>query len=216
MRLNPAAFNAHLANMGQQVTWRKSHQCPCISPTSGASRPGCPVCGGRGRFWDAPVAGVIGVASQGTLKKWAAMGRYEAGDAVVAVPENSPAYDAGQYDRIAMLNSTDRFSMPLIRGAPTERLFFQVQSIDRVFWLTNGGAPLIDGGIPEVDAHGALSWGANAPPEGTTYTIEGSKFSEYFVFDSMPSDRNEHSGARLPRRIVLRNFDLFGRAGDNA
>lgn len=216
MQLNPSAFNAHLASIGQQVTWRQSHNCPCINLNSGAAKPGCPVCGGRGRFWDAAKNGVIGIANQGTQKRWAQMGRYEAGDAVVAVPSDSPVYDAGQFDRIAMLNSTDRFSLSLVRGAQDERLFVQVQSVDRVFWLTNGGLPLVDGGIPAVAANGVLTWASGAPPAGVTYTIEGSKFSEYFVFDSMPSDRNEHSGAALPRKIVLRNFDLYGRAGDNS
>jgi len=27
----------------------------------------------------------------------------------------------------------------------------------------------------------------------------------------MPSDRNQHGGMRLPRRVVARRFDLFGR-----
>lgn len=216
MQLNPKAFNAHLAAIGQQVTWRRSHACPCVNPNSGASTPGCPICGGRGRFWDPEVASVIGIASQGVQKRWAQMGRYEAGDAVVAIPENSPAYDAGQFDRVAMLNSTDRFSVPLTRGADDERLFFRIANIDRVFWLTNGGAPIVDGGIPTVDAQGVLTWVTGAPPAGIQYTVEGSKNSEYFVFDTMPSDRNEHSGARLPRKAVLRNFDLMGSAGDNA
>jgi hypothetical protein len=216
MQLNPNAFNAHLANIGQQVSWRQSHNCPCINPHSGAAKPGCPVCGGRGRFWDPAVAGVIGIANQQVQKRWAQMGRYEAGDAVVTVPENSAVYDAGQFDRVLMLNSTDRFSVSLMHGASNERLYYSLQSVDRVFWLTNGGLPLVEGGIPTVADNGVLTWSSGEPPAGMTYTIEGSKFSEYFVFDSMPSDRNEHSGARLPRKIVLRNFDLYGRAGDNS
>jgi hypothetical protein len=213
MQLNPAAFNSFIAGIGQRVQWRRSHACPCVNRVSGAAKPGCPVCAARGRFWDEAKDAVIGIASQNTQKRWAQMGRYEAGDAVVVVPENTPVYEAGQFDRVRMLNSTDRFSLPLLRGAPDERLPPAVEEVTRVFWLSQGGVlPLIEGNIPErISEVGGITWGDGAPPDGTTYTIEGTKFSEYYVFDQMPSDRNEHSGARLPRKIVLRSFDLFGR-----
>lgn len=211
MRLQPDAFNKFLAGIGQKISWRKSHACPCVDKNSGAAKSSCPVCGGKGRFWDAAVGGVIGIASQKVQARWAQSGRYEAGDAVVVIPENVACYDAGKFDRFTMLNSTDRFSLPLTRGAPSERILFQVEKVDRVFSLTNGGLPLVEWGIPTVAANGTLSWSSGAPTTGVQYAIEGTKFSEYYVFDNLPSDRNQHSGARLPRNAVLRNFDLYSR-----
>ena len=81
-----------------------------------------------------------------------------------------------------------------------------------LFWLHPQTRALVEGGIPVFDSHGAPSWpNGGEPPPGATYSISGEKFSEYFIFDQFPSDRNQHSGMRLPKRVVARQFDLFGR-----
>ena len=208
MKLSPRAFNAHIRHMGQQVEWRRSFACPCVNAHSGAAKPGCPVCGGKGRAWAAPVACVVGVSGQRTQLAWAKFGQYESGDMVVILPSDSPAYAMGQFDRLRMLNSTDRFSRTLVHG--TERMQFIPKSVSRVFWLNQANA-IVDGGIPTVGTNGALTWTTGEPPAGATYTIEGERYSEYFCFGEYPSDRGIHSGAALPRKAVLRNFDLFGR-----
>lgn len=129
---------------------------------------------------------------------------------VVSIPENSPMYEMGQFDRVINRNSTDHFSLPLVRGDESERLHFPVEKIDRVFWLDAGGA-IVDGGIPTVGPDGTLTWASGAPPLGATYSVSGKKFNEFFCWGPYPSNRNEHQGARLPKRVVLRKFDLFGR-----
>ncbi|MOA60540.1 hypothetical protein D3C78_1854430 [compost metagenome] len=60
-------------------------------------------------------------------------------------------------------------------------------------------------------ADGRLAWAAGEPPPGTTYSLTGWKFSEYFVFGDYPANRNMHSGMKLPKRVVLRRWDLMGR-----
>lgn len=210
MRLNPSAFNAWMNNIGQEFLWRKAYRCPCVNPLSGAAAPNCPQCGGKSWLWAAPVAAIAGMASQGTQLKWAQFGLWQEGDAVMTIQESSPLYEAGQFDRVVMLNSTDYFSLPLVHGDPTERLFVQVEAITRVFWLDVNGN-IVEGGIPTVGAGGTLTWATGEPPLGTTYSITGTRFSEYFIYGPYPSDRNEHQGARLPKRVVIRSFDLFGR-----
>lgn len=211
MRLNPAAFNAHLGFIGQQFTWRKADRCPCVNPNSGAGKPGCPQCGGKSVLWAAAAPAVAGMASQQVQLRWAQFGQWQDGDAVVTIPENSPMYNAGQYDRVLMLNSTDYFSLTLTRGDAQEKIHEPVEKITRVFWLDANSA-IVEGAVfPTVNADGSLTWPADgAPPAGTQYTIGGTRFSEYFVWGPYPSDRNEHSGARLPKRVVLRRFALFG------
>jgi hypothetical protein len=60
---------------------------------------------------------------------------------------------------------------------------------------------------------GNLSWpNGGGPPIGVTYSLTGTKFDEYFIFLNLPSDRNEHEGARLPKKVTLRKWDLFGRS----
>lgn len=213
MRLNPAAFNRHLASIGQQVVWRKSYACTCVNPATGNPDPKHALCLGKGRLWDRGLETVVGIVRQDTLAEWVQSGLYESGDMVLSVPSSSPMWaDAGQYDRLVLLNSDDVFSQPLVRGHPAERLVFNPKSIDRVFWLAPDKVTIVDGGIPVWDASGNLSWpNGGAPATGTTYSVTGKKFSEYWIWGRFPSDRNEHSGAALPKRLVARTWDLFGR-----
>jgi hypothetical protein len=210
MRLNPAAFNAHLNNIGQTCAWRKAFHCPCVNPFSGAADPSCPQCGGKGRLWDLAQTGIAGIAGQKVQQAWAQFGMWQDGDAVVSIPESSPLYEMGQFDRVTMMNATEDFSLVLVRGAPVEKLFFNVNSIIRVFWL-DVNKNVVPGGIPTVGADGSLSWVTGAPPIGTQYSISGKRFSEYFCWGPFPNMRGEHQGARLPKRVVLRSFDLFSR-----
>lgn len=211
MRLNPAAFNRHLEHIGQRVLWRRSFACACANPATGQADPKHALCAGKGRLWDPPVQTVTGVASQDVQMKWAKLGNWAAGDTVLSVPSSSPLWNAGRYDRVTMLDGDDVFSQPLVRGAPTERLIFAVKSVTRCFWLDPVTRNIVEGGLPTVDEAGRLTWAAGGPPAGTTYSLTGLKHVEYFVFDQLPSDRNQHSGERLPKRIVARNFDLFSR-----
>lgn len=217
MRLQPAAFDAFLAGpagIGQEFLWRPASACPCVHPHSGAANPKCPHCGGKGRLWGEPIECRAGMTQQQISKEWAALGQYEAGDATLTVPQSSPMYEAGQFDRITMLNSTDRFSLPLTRGAPDERLYFKVVRITRVFWFTgdDGAGQIVEGALPAVTLNGSLVWpAAGAPPAGKQYSITGERFAEYYVYQNLPSDRAEHFGARLPKKLRVRRFDLFGR-----
>lgn len=210
MRLNPAAFNAHLNNIGQLCAWRKAFHCPCVNPHSGAAKPTCPQCGGKGRLWDQAKNGIAGIAGQKVQQAWAQFGMWQDGDAVVSIPESSPLYEMGQFDRVTMLNATEEFSLVLTRGGPVEKLFFPVLSIIRVFWL-DANSNVVTGGIPAVAADGSLSWSSAAPPAGAQYSISGKRYSEYFCWGQFPNVRGEHQGARLPKRVVLRSFDLYGR-----
>lgn len=212
MKFNPAAFDRFLANIGQRVLWRRSYACACVNPASGQPDPKHALCGGKGRIWDSPIPTVTGVASQKVQLQWAQMGMFEVGDMVLSIPQSSPLWECGSFDRITALDSTDVFSQPLVRGAPAERLLFQPASVDRCFWLHPTLRTPVDGAPPAVDAEGRLSWPAGGePPAGTTYSLTGTKHTEYFIWGEFSSDRNQHSGMRLPRRVVARKFDLFNR-----
>lgn len=213
MRFNPTRFDRHLANIGQQLLWRAAYACSCVNPSSGAPDPTCKLCGKKGRIWeDKAIQTVCGASGQKTQAEWASMSMWEAGDMVVTIPQNSPMWDSGQFDRVTMVNATDRFSLPLKRGAPNENLsLYTVKSIDRVFWKHPQTGVLVTGGIPAVSESGQLTWSSNEPPMGVTYSITGWRHVEYFVWGDFPSSRNEHSGMRLPKRVVLRRWDLLGR-----
>lgn len=211
MRFSVQKFNRHLNNLGQNYVWRRSYACSCVTPTSGAPDRKCQVCAGKGHFWLDGVACAAATASQKTQAKWEKSGMFEAGDIVVSIPENSPMWDCGQFDRIMMLNASDRFSMPLTRGATSERIIFTVEKLERVFWKHPQTQAIIEGGLPTISANGSLTWTSGEPPPGTSYSITGRKRSEYFVYMDFPRNRNMHYGFRLPKTTVLRRFDLFGR-----
>ncbi|MGF6641763.1 hypothetical protein [Paraburkholderia sp. MM6662-R1] len=215
MQFNPDAFNRFLGgsgNIGQQYQWYSSDACPCADRHSGMGKPGCPLCFGRGRQFAAPVTGVAALSGQSSQREWAQFGVYEQGDVVMTIPENTPIYEIGQYDRMTALNATNHFSQVLVSGSGAERLYFATQAITRVFWLTLDGTAVVEGGIPVVAADGSLSWPAGGqPPPGAQYTISGTKFMDYFCFGNFPSNRNMQQGLRLPRKVVLRDFDLFNR-----
>lgn len=213
MRLNPAAFNAFLSgNIGQDMFWRKGNACPCFNPNSGAALPGHLLCGGKGWIWDAPIAAKAGLTQQKVTREWANFGQWEAGDGILTIPSDSPLYAAGRFDRIELKNSTDVFKLLLIRGT-NDRIFVPVVDFTRVFWLdpANNQAT-IDGGLPVADANGNLTWPNNdGPPAGAQYSVAGNRYTDYFIWTNLPSDRNEHFGAPLPKKLLVRRFDLFGR-----
>ena len=212
MKLNGAAFDRFLTNIGQDVLWYGSYACPCTSQSSGAPSPSCPLCVGKGRVWELPVATVVGVASQKTQEKWSRMGLYEVGDMVLSIPGASVMWDrAGQYDRVTTMNGVDGFSEILFHGSPTERLRTPVRNIYRVFWKHPTTGLVVEGGIPVVDTKGLLTWpNGGEPPAGLGYSITGDRYSEYFMLDAYPADRNQHRGTvRLPKYVVLRKFSLY-------
>lgn len=211
MQLNPVAFNAHFRHMGQDVAWRKAFLCPCKNPDSGASDKKCPHCAGKGYLWDPVLPGVVGVAGSKVQREWAQSGIHESGDTVVSIGSDSPLYLMGQADRVTLLNATEQFTVTLVRGAPADRLIGKIETISRVFWLDDDKA-LVQGGIPTVDDAGKLTWADGEPPAGRQYGVSGSRYQEFFCFGGFPSNRNMHQGAKLPKRVVLRKFDLWGRS----
>lgn len=129
---------------------------------------------------------------------------------VLSLPSNSPVYAMGENDRVIMTDSSVPFSTTRTRTG-TESLVFPVSSIDKVFWLVAGA--MVNGAIPTVSAAGLLTWASGGPPSGAQYSITGRKNPEYFMFASFPQDRAHHGGAKLPRLVVMRLFDLYGRSG---
>lgn len=212
MRFTVKKFDRHLENIGQNYLWRRAYTCSCINPESGAPDHKCGVCFGKGHYWLPGQQCVAATASQKTQATWEKMGAHEDGDIAITIPQSSPMWECGQFDRVVMLNGSDRFSIPLKRGAVSERILFTVETVERVFWKAQGTQNLVDGGIPVVSNSGQITWPSGGePPPGVTYSITGRKRSEYFVFKDMPNNRNMHSGYRLPRTTVLRRFDLLGR-----
>ena len=87
--LSAVRFNRMINQMGQSVGWRRAYDCPCRDGYSGAARPGCPQCDGKGVIWGSEVLGTAAVAGQKVQQSWAKLGMYEAGDMVLTLPSES-------------------------------------------------------------------------------------------------------------------------------
>lgn len=207
MNFNPADFNALLNNIGQDVQWRQAFACPCINPNSGQPKPSCTHCGGKGRIWQDPVQARTGVAGRQAQKQWVDYGISDIGDVVVSIPSDSPLYAIGPFDRVLFLNRTEPYSVNITKGV-NERIRFFVMSVDKVLYLN--GDTLVDAPLPAVDSDGTIDWTGVEVPDGVTFSVTGRRRSEYFCYPETPFDRPHHAGATLPRRVVLRRFDLYG------
>lgn len=216
MQFSPLAFNQFLGengNIGQQYAWYQSAACPCVDPYSGQALPACPVCLGKGHIYPSqPVTGVAALAGQRAQKDWATFGQYEAGDLVLTIPEDTPIYTMGQWDRVTAMNTQQAFSNVLVSGSPLEKLWTSVIAVSGTFWLINDGTEVQPGGVPVVNADGTLSWpNGGQPPAGMQYTITGTKRLDYYCWGMYPTSRNFQQGLRLPRKVVLRDWDLYSR-----
>lgn len=210
MKLRPSAFNKFLRHIGQNMQWRKAFLCPCRNPHSDAPNPACGICMGKGTYWGKPVDGVAGLSGMQVQKQWFSFGMAELGDVVVTIPSDTPMYDIGQFDRVVMSDSTQPFSLTLIRGGPEEFIPFTPVSVDYVAWVDSDGN-LKQGMKPAVIENGIPRWLESGPEEGAVYTIAGRRHQEYFVYQDYPQERAHHHGEPLPRKVILRKFDLYGR-----
>jgi hypothetical protein len=164
---------------------------------------------GVGVIWDGPVDAMVALAGQKVQRGWAQFGFYEQGDVVLTLQSDSPAYDMGERDRVVFVQSSMPFSV-VRTNTGAQKLEFPVATIESVLWLDGAGVR-VDGALPAVAADGTLTWASGAPPADTQYSITGRKRPEYFCWGDFPQDRAHHGGLPLPRRVVLRRFDLFGR-----
>jgi hypothetical protein len=210
MDLDPDAFNEFLGNWAQTVQWRQSDICPCRDPNSNAPSPTCRVCT-NGQIWAAAAATKLAISGQKVQTKWAQMGRYENGDVVCTLASDQAIYAMREFDRVLFTKSTEPFSRNLVNTG-TPKLPFAVVQVDRLFWLNDALTQVVDGTIPTVGADGTITFGVNAPPAGAQFTISGRRNPEYYCYMELTQDRAHFDGAALPRRVVLRKFDLFGMA----
>lgn len=198
-----------LGQIGETFSWRRAFACPCVSRNSGQPNSACVHCAGKGRLWGGAVAGEAGTVSRSKMRDLAPFGMFDQDDIMLSIPSNSPLYEMGQYDRIAALNKSEPFSQNVVRGL-NDVLRFDVLSVDRVFYY-NAQDVQTEIALPTVNADGTIVWEVESPPAGVTYSITGRRIPEYYCYMEIPTDRPMQFGDRLPRRVTLRRFDLYGR-----
>jgi hypothetical protein len=147
-------------------------------------------------------------------RQWQASGQFELGDLIVTVGSDSPLYQAGENDRILLSDSTEPFQAVLNRTG-TESLGWPAANVSAAFWLDPDTQAPVTAGLPGVKPSGAVDWsvaqGGPTPPDGVQYSLSGRRVPEFFIFQNLPGDRAHFQGAGLPRKLLFRKFDLFGR-----
>lgn len=209
MKLSSAAFNRHLNHMGQRFSWRPGYACPCVSRESGQPNPKCSHCSGKGRMWGDATDGIAGVVSQRRLRNYSTFGPWDKDDMMLSIGSDSPLYGLGQFDRIMSIDRSEPFSVALVRGL-NDMIRFPVIELTRAFYI-DAGDFIVDLDLPKINPDGTLDWGTSPPPANLSYSLSGRRPPEYFCYVELPTDRPQHSGEKLPRKVVLRRFDLFGR-----
>lgn len=199
-------FNTHLNEMGQDVAWRRAHACPCVNPASGQPKVNCKHCLGKGRIWKLPVPARTGVAGGNVMKKWVDFGGYAEGDVIVSIPSDSPLYAVGPFDRVLFLNRTEPFSQNVVKGV-NEVIKFPVLELEQVSYIA--GDDVVDAPLPLILPDGSLEWSGVELPDGVTFSITGRRRAEYFCWPQTLLDRPHSFGLALPRKVVLRRFDLY-------
>lgn len=209
--LIPEEFNEFLTSIGQAVLWRPSRVCPCRNPHSGAARADCPVCFGLGVIWDAGVESIAAMTGVKAQRAWADFGRWENGDTVFTLPSDQPIYDMGEGDRVVLMNSSEPFSVVIPWGGAITGQVVSIGACSYVNFAENAPVHDVALPIPAVAGDGTLSWTSGGPPSGTQVAVTGRRRPEYFCLQDFPQDRAHHQGRALPRRVVLRRFDVWGR-----
>ncbi len=207
--INQFEFNALLNEVGQEFWWRKAVACPCVDPYSGQPKQDCIYCSGKAHIWGDPACSKAGIISQSQVKKLVPFGLMDTGDIMVSIPSDSPMYDIGSFDRAQMRNRTEPFTMAIVQGV-NSTLRFTPTSIDSVHWIDTVTGDFITGTIPEISGN-LLVWSGTTPPEGQQFTLTGRRYPEYYCYQEQPLDRPHQFGEPLPRRVVLKRFDVAGR-----
>lgn len=213
MFLSPPRFNRQLAEMGQAMLWQRAHLCPCREAHSGSARPDCPVCAGRGTFWTEPVPSRAGVVGARARRQFDAFGQWQDGDVLISIPADTPLWGAGENDRVVFADGHQTFQAHMTNDG-SARLREPVIRLDRCYWLGPNGLGVVECSLPRLDrTTGALDWAdlTTAPDPGGQFVVIGAKRPEFFFWREVPISRSHFNGLPLPKRAVLKKFDLFGR-----
>ena len=238
-----AAFDSIIANGGQRVMWMKGHNCPCTGDTGsplrintdpiGPQNKQCPVCLGKGVYWD-PAQGPFIVLL--TLITWIGRnvdigdtmdpnyGMIFDGHPIITIPATLPTLwtQTNTNDIFVQMDSTMRFQA-VMRVGENESVpaWHVLNSIS----IANTGAVIVEdpttsmpvSGIAYVVSGGTVTLSPNAQyptgyPVGTSYTVE--YYSPVAVviqepFGGLAHTRPFGQGISYPRRFKTSLLDLW-------
>lgn len=219
------SFDAALAAYGVNLTWQKSHLCPCgfNGPVGGTPDPQCVTCSGRGWYWDAPSNPFKGLITfvhmSPSPDEPGAIMSEKFGPIQHAEPTLTLPFATGDVWKSASLNdiftqldAIDRFNATLEVGG--------IQTVPYQQGLTiapTGAVSIYDtvnhvvSGVSGYVVSGALVTLPSGFVSGTSYIVEFSAAKSFIAWRSAGSIGHDRPfGAQtLPKRFRLQALDLW-------
>lgn len=201
--MDPVAFDLMLSGeMGSRVRWARSHRCPCLDEGGGA-RQDCPVCLGKGIFWDAPApshrCGVIGLSERDIARMQRRLGDAFVGDAQISIPAGAPFWgQVKPFDRFMVVDAVDTVEWVITKQSPVR--LPPGATILTAYTLTSGR--VIQAQLPSPDENGRI---IVAKP----YTVRMKVPRLFEVLEDAGHIRAWEPG--LPQKFALKRIDISTR-----
>lgn len=208
---NVDSLNNMLSNLGQTAQWQQAQLCPCRSASSGGADVKDPICGGTGYVWLDAMACKIAVEGMNTSREFGMTNEWEKGDLVATLPSDSAAYQAGEFDRLTLTQSSLRLNHILVRGNNDKLRYRSPIAIAQLFAIIGGVKTVLAPTVDYTLSGNTIVWNSSTLPVGERYSVIYTAHPEYYVYKELVMDR-PHGGKSLPRKVHLRLMELFGRA----
>lgn len=224
-------FDGIINAYGIRLTWRKSHQCPCMysGQMAGSPDPRCKTCLGLGWYWDAPVGPWMGLITfihtsptpdePGTTMD-TNVGMVNRSEPAISIPSTAPgAYNGASLNDIFVeVDSIDRFQSTLKVGG-NQNIPYQnqlsVSPTDAVTVYDNLNKRVIN--VTGYTVSGTTVTLPAEYPEGTDYVVEFMAAKAYVAWRSAGSIAHDRPFAKItePKRFRCRTLDLWLRDKGN-
>lgn len=210
---------------GVQLTWQKSHLCPCTfgSELPGSPDPQCQTCNGHGWYWDAPIGPFTGIITfihlapapdEPGAKMNEDFGTIYRSEPTLTIPfaaSNIWAY-ASLNDVFVEINAIDRFEVELqVGGKQTLPYTQQVTVAPTGAVTTYDTVNKIVNQVVGYTVSGSTVTIPNTYPIGTPYIVEftaAKAFVAWRTGGALPHDR-PFQNVPLPKRYHLQQLDLW-------
>ena len=232
--LPPAAFDNLIGWSGISVLWMKSHLCPCVGDTGTSNAPdillqsgiaNCPVCLGRGLYWDPPIGPFT------ILMTWITFtgrnvnigqemnetyGEVHEGHPVITIPETTGILwqSVSEFDAIIESDAVMRFNSILNYGENVSLPSWHDYSLT----IAPSGAVVVEDpttGIPTSGVAYTVSGLSvilsSDYPDNTAYTVEYISCPVYILYEKyggLPHVR-PFQNLNFPRRYKLSILDFW-------
>lgn len=222
-----STFEGLINAYGIDLSWSKSHACPCIygGQQAGSADPACLTCGGRGIYWDTPSDTFRGLITfihnsptpdePGSFMD-TKVGLLTNGEPALTITYANPNVwsNAAIYDVFCEINSISRMSATLQVGGLTALPYPRVLSVAASGAVTVYNPDTHKVESPETYAFDGTSVTLSGYPQYTQYMVEFTAAPTYVAYRvaGAPAHTRPFGNVKEPRRFRLQSLDLWLRS----